>query len=46
MDGLFHGKSHRSKWMKTGGTPMTQESTILKYIEIMETMEQKHPPVG
>ena len=22
MDGSFHGKSNRSKWMMTGGTPM------------------------
>ena len=23
MVGVFHGKSHRSKWTMTGGTPMT-----------------------
>ena len=28
MDGLVHGKSHRSKWMITRGTPMTQETSI------------------
>ena len=22
-DGVYNGKSHRSKWMMTGGTPMT-----------------------
>ena len=26
--GLSHGKSHRSKGMMIGGTPMTQETTI------------------
>ena len=27
-DGVFHGKCHRSKWMMTRGTPMTQETPI------------------
>ena len=28
LDGFLWGKSHRSKWMMTGGSPMTQESSI------------------
>ena len=27
-DGLCHGKSHRSKWMMTRATPMTQEASM------------------
>ena len=26
LDGFCEGKSHRSKWMMTGGTPMTMET--------------------
>ena len=29
-DGWFHGKSHRSKWMMTRGSPMTSETPIFK----------------
>ena len=27
LDGFCKGKSHRSKWMMTGGTPMTSETS-------------------
>ena len=29
MDGLFHGKSYRSKWMMTGGSPILGKHHIL-----------------
>ena len=28
LAGLLHGTSHRSKWMMTRGTPMTQETSV------------------
>ena len=34
---MVHGKYHRSKWMRTGGTPMTQETTISLRDELNES---------
>ena len=31
MDGLFYGKSHRSKWMRNGGTPISGNQHIENY---------------
>ena len=31
MDGVFHGKSDE-KWMRTGGSPMTQETSMANFL--------------
>ena len=34
IDGVYSGNYHRSKWMMTRGTPMTQETTLYNIYEI------------